>query len=332
MSQLQLSMVCGDYDITRALLDGSVKPDGIDWVPLTLPAPERHWRMMRHEEFDVCEFSFSSYLLARERGKRYIAIPAWPHRRFRHGYIFFRTNSGIRQASDLNGRRVGLDTLQNTAGLWMRGILQDHYGVNLKTIHWFTDSEEDIPFDPPADLRVERVPPGKDIDSLLLSGELDAALFPEPLPSFKNGTPNIKRLFENFREEEIRYYQKTGIFPIMHTVVIREEILSKHPWVAMNVLKAFRQSLEFSYARAKNPRRSTLIWTQAFLEEQQAIIGKDPWKFNLRDNLKTIETAVRYAYDTGMIKRKPAPEELFFPTTISEADHFIDTEAKPRAA
>lgn len=332
MSKLRLSMVCGDYDITRALLDGTVMPDGVDWAPLSLSAPERHWRMMRHEEFDVSEFSFSSYLLAREMGKRYIAIPAWPHRRFRHSYVFYREGSGIKEPSDLNGRRVGLDTLQNTAGLWMRGILHDHYGVDLKQIRWFTESEEDIPFDPPRDFRVERIAQGRDVDSMLLDGELDAALFPEPPGSFKKGSPLIRRLFENFREEEMRYYRNTKIFPIMHTVVIKEDILAQHPWVAMNVLKAFRQSLEISYARAKNPRRSTLIWAQAFLEEQERFMGEDPWKFNFRDNVHTIETAIRYAYETGMIKTKPIPEALFFRSTVEEADHFIENEAQPKAA
>ena len=146
MSKLKLTLACGDYDFLRPLINGEIQPQGIELNVLTMPSPERHGRMLRHEEFDVCELSLVGYLVSRDKGCNYNAIPVFPHRRFRHQYMVKRTGCGIEKPSDLNGKRVALDTLQNSAGLWMRGILQDHYGVDLKTIEWWCQEEEDIRF------------------------------------------------------------------------------------------------------------------------------------------------------------------------------------------
>src|SRR5438105_8164057 len=189
--------------------------------------------MLRHQEFDVCELSLVGYLVARDKAAAFNAIPVFPHRRFRHGYVVKRTNAGIEKPADLNGKRVGLDTLQNSAGLWMRGILQDQYGVDLKSIEWWCQEEEDVAFQPAAWMKVRRVPAGKDIDRMLLEGELEAAIYPETLPSIRSGSSKVGLLFPRVREAEIDYYRRSGIFPIMHTVVIKNEILERHPWVAV---------------------------------------------------------------------------------------------------
>ncbi|MEX0802618.1 MAG: PhnD/SsuA/transferrin family substrate-binding protein, partial [Candidatus Binatia bacterium] len=244
MSKLKLTLACGDYDFLRPLINGEIQPQGIELNVLTMPSPERHGRMLRHEEFDVCELSLIAYLVSHDRGCNYSAIPVFPHRRFRHSYMVKRTDCGIDKPSDLNGKRVALDTLQNSAGLWMRGILQDHYGVDLKSIEWCCQEEEDIPFEPAKWMNVKRVPQGKNVDQMLLDGELEGALYPETLPSIKSGSPKVALLFPDPKKAEIEYYKNGGHFPIMHTVVVKNHILERNPWVAMSLVRAFQKAKE----------------------------------------------------------------------------------------
>lgn len=323
MSKLKLTLACGSYDLLRALIDGAVAPPGIDLNVLTMASPERHGRMLRHVEFDVCELSLVAYLVARDQRRAFTAIPVFPHRRFRHGYMVQRTNCGIEKPADLNGKRVGLDTLQNSAGLWMRGMLQDHYGVDLKSIEWWCQEEEDVPFEPAGWVRIKRVPKGKNIDQMLLDGDLEAALYPETLPSIRNHSPKVALLFPNPKEAEIDYYKKSGIFPIMHTVVIKNEILEQSPWVAVSILQAFQQAKEVCYRHMKDPRNFALVWVKELMREQEAIFGSDPWPYNLEENRKDLEAVVRYEYEQGMIKKRPKIEDLFFPASLQEIQHYL---------
>jgi len=323
MSKLSLTLACGDYDFLRPLINGDIQPEGVDLNVLTMPSPERHGRMLRHEEFDVCELSLVAYLVARDRGCNYNAIPVFPHRRFRHSYMVKRTGCGIDKPSDLNGKRVALDTLQNSAGLWMRGILQDHYGVDLKTIEWWCQEEEDIPFEPAGWMRIKRVAPGKNVDQMLLDGELEAALYPETLPSVRKGSPKVAPLFPEAKAAEIDYYRKSGIFPIMHTVVIKKDVLEKHPWLAINFVRTFERAKELCYERMKDPRSFALVWVQDLLGEQKKIFGSDPWPYNLDDNRKALEAVIRYEHEQGMIKNKPAVEELFFPPSLQRIQGYV---------
>lgn len=323
MSKLKLTLACGGYDLLRALRDGVVVPPGIDLNVLIMASPERHGRMLRHAEFDVCELSLVAYLVARDQGRAFTAIPVFPHRRFRHGYMVKRKNCGVEKPADLNGKRVGLDTLQNSAGLWMRGILQDHYNVDLRSIEWWCQEEEDVPLEPAKWMRVKRVAKGKNIDQMLLAGELEGALYPETLPSIRNGSPKVALLFPDPKEAEIEYYKKSGIFPIMHTVVIKNEILEQYPWVAVSILQGFQQAKELCYRQMKDPRNLSLVWVKELMQEQEAIFGLDPWPYNLEENRKALEATVRYEYDQGMIKQKPKIEELFFPASLQEIQHYL---------
>ncbi len=323
MSKLKLTLACGAYDLLRPLIEGAVAPAGIDLNVLTMASPERHGRMLRHEEFDVCELSLVAYLVALDQEKTFRAIPVFPHRRFRHGYMVKRMDCGIEQPADLNGKRVGLDTLQNSAGLWMRGILQDHYGVDLKTIEWWCQEEEDIPFEPAKWMKIKRVTKGKNIDQMLLDGELEGALYPETLPSIKARSPKIGLLFPDAKAAEIEYYKKSGIYPIMHTVVIKEEILRQNPWVAVSLMQAFQRSKEIGYERMKDPRNFTLVWVKETMQEQEKIFGADPWPYNLEDNRKALEAAVRYEHEQGMIRRKFKIEDLFFPPSLQEIQGYV---------
>jgi len=321
--KLQLSLACGDFDLNRALVAGTVQPDGIELIAQTMSSPERHRRMLKHEEFDVCEFSLSTYLLTHQAGKPFIAIPVFPHRRFRHSYVFCRSDAGIETPAGLTGKRIGLDTLQNTAGLWMRGILQDCHGLPLESIRWWTQEEEDIPVEPSLTLSAERVPRGTDIDAMLCRGELEAVIYPEILPSFAKGSPKVRRLFKDHKQAEREYYQQTGIFPIMHTVVIHTRILERHPWVPANLLKAFRAAKEHAYRQQEDPRRFALVWVGELLEEQRQLMGPDPWPYNLNDNRLALETLVRYAFEQGLLKRKPPVEELFAESSLEETPRYV---------
>jgi 4,5-dihydroxyphthalate decarboxylase len=314
---MQLTLACGDYDINRGLIDGTVRPEGIELVTITLPSPERHWRMMRGLEFDICELSLASYLMVRDQGSLpVIAIPVFPHRRFRHSYIFVNSNAGIATPKDLEGKRVGIRTWQTTAGLWINGTLEEHYGVDITRIHWMRQDEEDIPFEMPAEFDMTQLTRQHNVNDMLAAGEIDALIFPEIPTAFLKGDPRVKRLFANPKVEEQRYFQTTGHFPLMHTVVIKESLLERCPWVANAVLKAFRESKELAWRKMEDPRRVSLAWLRELIEEQREIMGRDPWPYDLESNRKSLEAMIRYSHRLGMIKRQMAPEELFFPQSI----------------
>jgi 4,5-dihydroxyphthalate decarboxylase len=323
MARLALTLACGAYDLVRALADGRAQAPGVELNVLTMPSPERHGRMLRHHEFDVCELSLVGYLVARDQDAAFTAIPVFPHRRFRHGYVIKRTNAGIEKPADLNGKRVGLDTLQNSAGLWMRGILQDHYGVDLKSIEWWCQEEEDVPFTPAAWMKLRRVPAGKDIDHMLVGGELEAAIYPETLPCVRSGSPKVALLFPRVREAEVDYYKRSGIFPIMHTVVVKNSVLERHPWVAVSLMQAFQQAKELCYRHMQDPRNPALVWASEVLREQGEALGADPWPYGLEPNRKALEAVVRYQHEQGMIRKRPAVEELFFPPSRQEIQHYL---------
>ena len=226
------------------------------------------------------------------------------------------------------GKRIGLDSLQNTAGLWMRGILQDCHGVKLESIRWCTQEEEDIPLEPTLTLSVDRVPPGTDLDAMLSRGELEAVIYPEILPSFAKGSPKVRRLFRDHKQAEKDYYQRTGIFPIMHTVVIHERIVERHPWVPVNLLKAFRSAKEHAYSQLEDPRRFALVWVRDLVEEQRQLFGPDPWPYNFKDNRLALETLIRYAFEQSLLKRRPRVEELFAETSLEDLPR-LDSDHRP---
>lgn len=311
MAKLRLTLACGAYEITRALIEGNVQPEGIELIPLTMPSPERHWRMIRHQEFDICELSLCQYLMSKANGGPLMAIPVFPHRRFRHSYVFVNAQAPIKGPKDLEGKRVGLRTTQNTAGLWMRGILQHYYGVSLQEIQWITQDEEPISLRPGEGLPLKRVAPGDNIDDMLIKGELEAVIYPDVLPSFSRGDKTVKRLFADPKKEEIRYYQDTGIFPIMHTVVMKQGIVDQYPWIAKNVQDAFQKAKEMCYRQMEDPRKIALAWVMYYLEEEKRILGHDPWAYGLSQNRNNLESLIVYAHEQGLIQRRLELEELF---------------------
>ncbi len=314
---VHLTLACGDYESIHALKEGSVKADGIELTVLTdMTSDVRHWRMIRNREFDVAELSMSNYLMAKYVGLPFAAIPVFLHRRFRHGFVFLNAAKGIARPTDLIGKKVGLRNFQATANLWIRGILEHDYGVPHRQIQWFKQDDEEVEWTPPADLKIQRVTPGKSVEKMLVEGELDALIHPELIQPILDKDKRVTRLFENYKEIETEYFKRTGIFPIMHTTAIKQEVVEKYPWAAINLMRAFEESKKVAYKRMENPRIVPLAWFRHFLEEQEELLGRDPWVYGLGEaNRKTLETLMQYSQEQGLIGRKMSLEELFVNST-----------------
>jgi len=314
--KLHLTLATGDYASIRALKEGTVQPDGIELTVLTdMTSDTRHWRMLRNREFDIAELSMSNYLMAKYTGLPFTAIPVFLHRRFRHGFIFLNTSKGIKKPADLLGRKVGLRNFQATANLSIRGILEHEHGLPHRSVHWFKQDEEEVDWTPPADLDIQRIPAGKSVETMLVEGELDGLIHPEIIQPILDKDHRVSRLFPNYRDLEIDYYKRTGIFPIMHTTAIKQEIVDNYPWVAINLMQAFEESKKAAYKRMENPRIVPLAWFRSFLEEQEELLGHDPWVYGLGEiNRNSLETLMQYSREQGLLGRKMLLEELFIHT------------------
>jgi 4,5-dihydroxyphthalate decarboxylase len=310
---LSLTFACGDYESVRPLINGKVQADGIDLTILTkMDSATRHWRFLRNGEFDVAEVSASSYLAAHDNTWPFRAIPVFLHRRFRHGFMFINTGKGIGKPADLIGRKIGVKTLMTTAVLWMRGMLEHEYGVPLKSIEWFSELDDDVDVTLPKDLKLTRLPQTKSVETMLADGELDAVLHPDLIKPFLAKDARVARLFPDHKAEEMAYYKKTEIFPIMHVLGLRQSLVEQHPWVAVNLFNAFNEAKAIAMDRMQNPRIVPLAWYRDAWEEQEKILGPDPWEYGLADkNRKNLETLIGYSHEQGLIKQKPAIEQLF---------------------
>ena len=321
MAKLRLTVACGDYDIVRAFKEGAVQADGLDLVFLTEMGPrERHWRMGRKHEFDVCEENVVAYYMIRDQGEPLTAIPVFMHRRFRHGFVFVNSAAGIREPKDLNGKTVGGTNFQPASNIWMRGILEEHYGLKHRSITWLVDRSEDIPFTPPSGLRIEMKTSPKSLSDMLADGDIPAMISPTLPRAFVQGDKRIARLFADYKNVEIEYFRQTGIFPIMHVTTVKQDIVDKYPWVPTNLVKAFEASKQLAYKRVANPRMVPLAFVRTAVEEQEAILGKDPWSYGLTpQNRKNLETVQRYAHQQGLIKTIVPLDALFADTNLGDA-------------
>ena len=319
--KLRLTVACGDYEIVRALKDGTVIADGLELIMLTGMGPrERHWRMARRAEFDVCEVNVGAYFMAREQGAPLSAIPVFLHRRFRHGFLFVNAEAGIREPKDLIGKQIGGTNFQPASNIWMRGILEEEYGLPHRRVIWLVERSEDVAFTPPKDLRIELIAPGKKLDGMLAQGEIPAMLSPDLPRRFLEGDKRIVRLFPDYKEIELAYFRRTGIFPIMHVTTVKQEIIDKYPWVPTNLVKAFAEAKRIAYRRIANPRVVPLAWVRWALEEQEAVLGRDPWAYGLTAaNRRNRETVLRYTHQQGMIGTMPSLDSLFADTDLGDA-------------
>jgi len=311
--KLPLTLACGDYEIVRPLLNEKVEVDGADLTVLTdMDSATRHWRFLNNGEFDVAELSASSYLAARDNDLPFRAIPVFLHRRFRHGFMFINTSKGIKKPVDLRGRKIGVKTMMTTAVLWMRGILQSEYGVPLNSIEWVAEIEDDVKVTLPADIKYSCLPNDKSVETMLAEGELDAVFHSDLIKPFVANDKRVARLFPDHKAEEVAYFKRTGIFPIMHVLGIRQSLADENPWLAVNLFKAFNEAKAIAMKRMANPRIVPLAWYRDAWEEQERLLGPDPWEYGLTEkNRKNLDTLVSYSREQGLIRKKPAPEQLF---------------------
>jgi 4,5-dihydroxyphthalate decarboxylase len=325
MPALRLTLACWDYDRTRALIDGSVAPDGIDLVYLNQPVEETFFRMMRYREFDCSEMSLSSYVASLGSDHPpFIAIPVFPSRFFRHSCIFVSAKSGIRKPEELKGKRVGVPEYQMTAPVWIRGILSDDYGVKVTDVEHFSGGEEEpgrvekLKLDVPATIKLKAIPVDKTLSRMIADGEIDALVTARAPSSFHQEPDKVRRLFPDYVETEKQYYRRTKIFPIMHTVVIRRDVYAKNPWVAQSLYKAFTEAKAKAYALYDQTAAlpAMVPWLIAQLEEARREMGEDWWPYGLEPNRGVLETFLRYHHEQGLSKRRLTPDELFARETL----------------
>ena len=322
---LPLSFGCWNYDRTRALMDKSVVPDGIDLIYLNMPVEETFFRMLRHREFDVAEMSLSSYVVSCFKEPRpFVAIPVFPSRFFRHSSIYVNAAAGIREPADLKGKRIGCPEYQMTAPVWIRGILSDEYGVKVDDVTYFTGGEESpnrsekLKLDLPPNIRVERIGPDKTLSAMLRVGEIDALYTARKPSSYEGPNGKVRRLFEDFVEIERAYFRKTGIFPIMHTIAIRREVYEANRWIAQSLFKAFCEAQRRTYHDLQETAalKAMLPWLVAHVEEARRELGDDYWSYGFQQNRTVLETFLRYSFEQGLSKRLLTPEDIFVPETM----------------
>lgn len=311
-----LTLACHEYEWTKALWDGRVEPQGIDLTTVDYTNPERFNRMANYREFDACEMSMGSYLATRSNAEEFpfTAIPLFPSRKFRHAYIYKRIGAGIESLADLEGRDVGMVNWQTTTGIWQRGIARERHGLDTTAVNWLAAKPEIVDLDAPSyDIdHLDR--PGRSlyaVEDMIEAGEVDAVFHPVFLD-----TDNSERLFENPVETEKQYYRETEIFPIMHTVVLRDSLIEEKPWVGQKLYDAFERAKQIGLDRLQRPRWSPVIWSGKYAEEQKELMGEDPWEYGLTEwNRNTLETLIEYAHEQEVIPEEYPIEDLF------ETDH-----------
>lgn len=328
MGRLQLTFACGDYDRTRGIEDGSVPVDGVDITYLRLPVEETFFRMARHREFDVAEMSLSTYVstldaVDADGRPPFIALPVYTSRQFRHGGIFVNLDAGIEGPANLRGKRIGMPEMQLTACVWQRGILADYHGLELDAATFFTGGQEnpgrvekagiDVPFD------VRRIPADRTLSEMIAAGEVDVLLSPRIPSTFGRPGVRVGRLFPDTEATERAYFRETGIFPIMHVVVIRREVYEAHRWVAQSLTKALcaakAQAVERIYDASA--LRFMEPWLMLHLEDAHALMGADYWSYGLGERDRNVlDTFLRYHHEQGLSRERRTPEELFAPEAL----------------
>ncbi|HEX3244627.1 MAG TPA: ABC transporter substrate-binding protein [Chloroflexota bacterium] len=323
---LKLTLGCGDYDRTAALRTGEVRPEGIELNYLSFEPEEVFWRMVRYREFDVSELSLGSYIIRRSKGiDDLVAIPVFPSRMFRHCSIYVHAGAGISEAKDLIGKRIGVPEYQITAATWARGILEHEFGVRPRDVSWHTGGQrtpgrvEKQHINVGEGIHIQSLPEGHTLDQAIAAGEIDALIAPRHPLTFMDDSGRVKRLFPNFKELEQDWYRRTGIFPIMHTIAIRRDILQANPWAARSLMKAFEESKArvFATTPALSALKFSLPWLMDEWEQTEALMGKDFWPYGVEANRQNIATLIQYSYEQGLIDRVLEVDELF-PESVGE--------------
>lgn len=322
---LKLTFACHDYDHVRDIFEPEVVTEGIELTQLKLPVEEIFFRFIKFGEFEISEHSLAKYVNLRSKQQaRGVAIPVFPSRVFRHSAIYVRTDSGIKQPKDLEGRRIGIPEWGQTAGVYVRGALADQFDVDLSSIIWIQSGvhqpgrSEKVKFNLPKWVNLQ-----SDIDhnlnDLLLSGVVDAVITAHPIQSFKDQDPLVARMFDDPRDVELDYFKKTRCFPIMHTIVIRDDVLNENPWVAQTVYKGLNLARERCVSRLSDATASAIPmpWIFSVLRDSRNLFGNhDIWAYGIEENRATLETFIRYCFEQGITDSLISPEDLFFENTF----------------
>jgi 4,5-dihydroxyphthalate decarboxylase len=312
MPNLKLTLACGRYDRTQPLIDGRVPVEGVDLNFLPLRPGETFWRMLNHGEFDVSEMSLSSYTILRSEGDtRFTAIPVFPSRVFRHSAVYLRADSPIQKPQDLKGKRIGVGDYQMTAAVWVRGFLMNDYGVRPEDITWVIGRPVRT-IKPPEGLTCEFMRSDTTLEAMLERGEIDALVSVMTPPTL--GT-SMRRLFAEPREIERAYYQRTGIFPIMHTFVLKTQLYEENPWLAISFYRAFCRARDIAYYWMYDTDALTvsLPWVIDEVERTRKIFGAQIWDYSIEGSRPTLEALVRHLDEQKLSRRRMSVEELFAP-------------------
>lgn len=321
MARLQLTMACGPYDRMLALAEGRVRPEGIDLRYLAIQSPpEIFARMIKTRSFDIAEMSSVHYLTMRSQKRfPFVALPVFPSRLFRHGYIFLSRAAGITEPRQLEGKRVGIQEYRMSAALWIRGMLQDEHGVDWRSFDWYEGGvnnprppDETMDLRPTGEVSLRLIPPDRHLSGMLAAGEIDAYIGSRKPDSLKDSA-NVGRLFPDYRRRERDYWLKTGIFPIMHVLVVREALLAEHPWIAESLFAACQASKRLALERLRRSERMpyTLPFLGAAAAEIEELFDGDPWAYGIAANRKTLDALGRYLFEQGFVPQPIAIEPFF---------------------
>jgi 4,5-dihydroxyphthalate decarboxylase len=333
--KLELSIALTNNPRTWPVRDGRVTVDAIDFVVTPLHASEMFWRQLHFAEFDVSEMSMSSLMMAKSKGdERWVGIPVFTTRRFFHTALLVRRDARIETPADLKGKRVGVPEYQQTAALWNRGVLEHEFGVRAQDMEWWMERSPALShggatgFEPPPGVAFHYIPADKSIDSMMLSGELQAAvhyianrggdrnLIDRSTTDLRNH-PDIKTLFPDPVAEGVRYFNKTGIYPINHGMVIKREIAEKHPWAALNILKAFQRANDIAEAE-RMEHVEYYLETGALPKEARATLRQPILRHGMRANRKVLETAAQYSHEQGLTPRLMRLDDIFAASTLEQ--------------
>jgi 4,5-dihydroxyphthalate decarboxylase len=327
VEKLFLTVACGDYDRTKPLQDGSVEPEGIKLNYIPMQSEEIFWRMGHYREFDVSEMSLSNHITMLGQGDSpFVGIPIFPSRFFRHSSIYYNVESGIKKPEDLKGKKVGTPEYAMTAAVWIRGFLNDDYGVKSKDIQWFLGGQvepgrkERVKLDLPPEISVQSIPDDRTLNDMLESGELDALISARSPAGLDDGSGKVRRLYPNYKDVEIEYYKRTKIFPIMHIMVIRKHVYEEHPWIARSLYKAFYAAKEraLQTMHISNAHAYMIPWLSWEREQLREIFGLDWWPYGIEANRHVLEALLRYLQEQGLLKKPLKVEDIFAPSAIGE--------------
>ena len=326
---LTLSIALSDNERTRPITQGRISAQGLRLIPTVIHPSEMFWRQLKYSDFDISEMSLSSLFIATARGDTsWVALPIYTSRMFFHTNILVRRDSGILQPSDLKGKRVGVPEYQQTAALWSRGILQHEFGVLPQDIQWFMERGPDkshggaTGFVPPEGVRLNQIPSSTNIGELLLHGDLDATLLylnnrnlVDRSTLDLESSDCIEPLFRDRLAETTRYFRKTGIYPINHTVVMKRELYEKHPWIALNLFHAFVEAKNV-VERESAENLHSFVETGLVAAAMRDAMSSDPKAYGVKASREVLETISRFVHEQGLSKRRVEVDELFARSTL----------------